>query len=261
MKFTMKELVIKKFTTFILCILFSFSALSNEQEYNFEYNLDEDLPKECNDLNDPFEPVNKKIFYFNSFLDYIILKPIAKAYGKVFSDYSKAKVGDFLSNVYEPVTTINYALQGNLDNSLLSFWKFVINSTLGVAGTYDLASQIGINHKHQSFGATLAHYGVEPGPYVVLPFLGGTNMRDMFDVIILDSTLNPVKFYAPSEAKNVHVGVSLVHYRNEIMPFTDYIAQSPDPYAAMRSAIHQRRESIVHYPKGYRCGVRPKKSK
>lgn len=245
----------KKLVTIISILLLSNPSYSNDLGYSFDYNLDDNVEIECNDLDDPFEKVNRKIFFFNSFLDHIALKPLAKAYSKLLNEPTKNRVGDFVDNIYEPLTTVNYGLQGNLDKTLSSFWKFTVNTIFGIAGTNDVASKFGLNHKPQTFGATLAHYGVSPGPYVVLPLLGSTNMRDMWDAIAFDDKLNPLKYHMSSQQKDIYSGVRLVHKRAEIMPFTDYISKnSTDPYAAIRSALHQRREAIVHYPEGYRCG-------
>jgi phospholipid-binding lipoprotein MlaA len=246
--------------TFLITLLLCLPANADEISYNFDYSLNDKADSNCSDLDDPFEKVNRKIFYFNSFVDYITLKPLAKLYGRTFNDYTKDRVGDFVDNVREPLTTVNYGLQGDLDNLISSFWRFAINSTFGVGGTYDLATDLGIKKKTQTFGSTLAHYGVSPGPYIQIPLIGGSNLRDMWDVIILDSALNPLMFPIHADAKNIYTGTRLIHKRNEIMPFTDYLAKtSTDPYAAIRAALHQRREATIHYPEGYVCGKRPKK--
>lgn len=245
----------------ILILLVSSSVKAEEFTGNYNYSLDDTTYNgDCNDLKDPFESVNRKIFYFNSFLDLIITKPMAVAYNKMMSDYSKNRVNDFVSNISEPVTTINYGLQGNLTKSLTSFWRFFINTTFGAAGTYDAATDLGITARPQNFGATLAHYGVEAGPYIVLPILGSTNLRDMWDVIALDSKTNIVRVNLPESVDNVFTGVKIVSYRANILPFTEYISKnSTDPYVGIRSALHQRRESVISYPKGYVCGKRPVK--
>jgi len=118
-----------------------------------------------------------------------------------------------------------------------------------------------LNHKPQTFGSTLAHYGVGPGPYLQLPVLGGTNMRDMWDVLAADAKLNPAKYVMSSGAGTSYTTLRLVQKRHEIMPFTDYISKnSTDPYSAIRSAMHQRRESTLNYPAGYKCGKKLRKS-
>lgn len=252
----------KKLTFFLAVLICSFQVKADEISYNFDYSLDNEPNTACSDLEDPFESVNRKIFYFNSFLDHIILKPTAKAYGKFVSDSGKQKIGNFVDNIYEPLTTVNYTLQADIDNVLSSFWKFAINTTFGIAGTHNVAAKFGIDHKPQTFGSTLAHYGVSPGPYIVIPILGGTNTRDMWDSLAADDKLNPIKYQLSKNASITYSAVRLIHKRNEIMPFTDHISKnSTDPYAAIRSAMHQRRESVVHYPAGYKCGIRASRLK
>lgn len=245
--------MIKKIIPTLLLVI----SLNANASGNYNYSLDDDHMFECSDIYDPAENVNRKIFYFNSFIDHITLKPMAKAYNKFLSDYTKNRVGDFVQNIHEPVSIINYGLQGNLDKSLQSFWRLFINTIFGFAGTSDIATELDFKVKPQNFGATLAHYGVGPGPYIVLPVLGSTNVRDMWDTIIFDSATNPIKLHMNSKISNAHTAARLVSMRAEIMPFTDYIAKnSTDPYVGIRSALHQRRESTIHYPFGYRCGVR-----
>lgn len=244
----------------LLVLSISTTAKAGKLDYEFDYNLDDNVEAECNDLADPFERVNRKIFYFNSFLDYITLKPLAKAYGKFVPNYTKNRVGNFVDNIYEPVTTVNYGFQGNLTKLLSSFWKFTINTTIGIGGTHNVAAQMGLNHKSQSFGSTLAYYGASPGPYVVLPLMGSTNMRDMWDMIAFDNKLNPLNINAPSRARDAYTVIRLIHKRHEIMPFAEHVVKnSTDPYVAIRSALHQRRESKIQYPANYRCGVKIKR--
>lgn len=245
----------------LISTLLSINAVkASELDYDFDYNLDDNVEVGCNDLSDPFEKVNRKVFYFNSFLDYITLKPLAKAYGKYIPNKAQNKIGDFVDNIYEPLTTVNYGIQVDLPNILSSFWKFMINSTIGLAGTHNIADDLGLKHKPQTFGSSLAHYGAGPGPHIVLPILGNTNMRDMWDVIALDDKLNIVKYRASSRMKDTYTGIRMVHKRYQLMPFTEYVTKnSTDPYVAIRSALHQRRETMVHYPVGYRCGVKPAK--
>lgn len=234
-----------------LILNLSSSSLANEK-YRFDYSLDEST--NCEVIEDPFESVNRKIFYFNSFLDHIILKPLARAYDRL-PEFSKARVGSVLDNINEPLTTVNYTLQGNINGSLSSFWRFVINTTIGAGGLFDVASQNGLTVKQQSLGSTLAYYGVSSGPYLVLPILGSTSMRDMWDGIGADEALNPVRWSFKANTKAGYSVVKIIHRRSEILPFTDYITKTAiDPYAAIKSSYHQTREKNLNYPYNYKCG-------
>ena len=225
---------------------------NNEDKYTYNYN---ELNGNCS-IYDPYELLNRKIFVFNSVLDTFILRPLAKGYGRFTNDYTKNRVETFVGNVSEPLSTVNYALQGNSDGVFKSFWRFTINSTFGLAGMFDIASKVGLNPPQQTLGNTLAHYGVGPGPYIVLPIYGGISARDASDPLISNSLLNPVNYALHRDFKLVVAGTKILHMRSKLMPFTDYVSKnSSDPYIAVREAIFSQRESSVVYPAGYKCPV------
>ncbi len=255
----------KKFVTYILLALLTSNAayaiggtpligdgsenskLPTEAVEPFSYGT-------CSDIDDPFEKLNRKIFIFNSVLDHFLLRPVAKGYRNMFSEGTRDRVGDVLVNLQVPVTAINNTLQMEGHKTLLSVWQFVINSTLGVAGIEDVAKKQGLHVQPQTLGSTLASYGVGPGPYVVLPFYGSSNSRDMFDTTIANSSMNPLNYKFSRNLRRSVTISRLVHERSEVLPFTDHISEtSPDPYVAIRSALHQNRESKVNYPSHYRC--------
>lgn len=203
----------------------------------------------CYDYDDPYEKLNRKIFAFNSVLDYFLLRPIAKTYNAVLNDYSRLMVTNAVNNIRTPITTVNNTLQLKGHEALVSFWRFAINSVFGVFGTHDVATKLGVVTPEQNFGATLARYGVAPGPYLVLPILGSTNGRDILDVLAMDNALNPpMQFMKTSVQNNIRV-VKTISNRGDIMPFTDHIsATAADPYIAIRSAHFQYREKNLRYP-------------
>lgn len=238
----------------IILFIFSNSFAIAEDYNNDEYQYPYSYENKCNDVYDPYEKLNRKIFMFNSVLDYFILRPVAIGYRNMTNDYTKDRVSSVLDNVSTPLSVVNYTIQGNLDGTLKSFWRFAINSTIGIFGLFDVASKMGIRIDRQTFGNSLAHYGVPPGPYLVLPFIGGTNARDFLDPVIFNNGLNPVNYYLPKDTKLASRITKLVSERSDILLFTDNIAKnSPDPYIAIRTAIHQNRESLVEYPDKFIC--------
>lgn len=233
--------------------VFSSAALA-EDSYKYNYSMKDAMNDECSDIDDPLEKINRKVFIFNSVLDHFILKPITKGYIKVLNDYTRDKVSNFVDNVNVPLTTVNNVLQGDGDNALLSFWQFTINTTLGLGGFFDVASNFDLKTSSQTFGSTLARYGVGPGPYLVLPFYGSSNVRDMFDPLMFNNKLNPVKHALHRDFATAVTITTLVQKRSEAMPFTDYVTKnSSDPYVTIRSAAHQYREKNLRYPASYRC--------
>lgn len=240
----------------IAAILIAFSLFAStvtfaEDSYKYNYSMVDD---ECTDLDDPLEKLNRKIFVFNSVLDHFILRPIAKGYTKALNDYTRDKISNFVDHVNVPLTVVNNILQGDGNNTLLSFWQFTINTTLGVGGFFDVAADVGLKTPPQTFGSTLARYGAGPGPYVVLPFFGSSNMRDIFDPLFFNSKLNPLKHQLHRDFSLPLTAVTLVQKRSEALPFTDYVTKnSSDPYVTIRSTAHQYREKNLRYPASYRC--------
>lgn len=247
------------FTTILSLALNSYAARKNKDDnYHYDYNAMND---KCS-VYDPYQGVNRKIYIFNAVLDTFILRPVAKGYGKFTNDYTKGRVGSFIANVNEPLSTVNYGAQGKGEGMGKSFWRFAINSTLGIGGLFDVASKFDVKSQPQTFGNTLAHYGVGAGPYIVVPFFGGSSARDVMDSIVLNSALNPIKYPMHSSFKTGLFAVNLVHSRDVIMPFTDYVTKnSTDTYITIRDAIINERESKVIYPAGFKCATVKNKNK
>lgn len=218
-----------------------------------EYNVYSDMQSYC-PVYDPWEKFNRKVFYFNGVIDTILLRPVALTYDFATNDYMKARIGSFTSNVYAPASTVNYALQGNAEGFHKNFWRFMLNTTIGIGGLFDVASKFGISPKSQTFGSTLAHYGVSSGPYIVLPIFGGNNMRHATDYTFTHLLFNPLYYGMHQDFTTTNGIVTSVHSRAILLPFTNYISKnSLDPYATIRDTIHQKSEKSVTYPLGYKC--------
>ena len=129
------------------------------------------------EIYDPLEPINRAIFSFNNVADRIILEPAAKGYKKLPSPIQSG-IGNFLSNLKMPLVIINQLLQGQGKNAVESSGRFVVNTTAGIFGLIDVAADLGLEQQQEDFGQTLGYWGFESGPYVVLPFLGPSSLRD-----------------------------------------------------------------------------------
>lgn len=240
----------------ISCSFLHYAAADDASEYKYTYNLNDE--SNCSESYDPYEQLNRKFFTFNSFLDYIISRPIAVGYKYATNDFVRARIGGVLENIMTPLTTVNYTLQFNGTGAVKSLWRFFLNTTFGLGGMFDVASKLGIETTPQTFGSTLAHYGVGPGPYLVLPIFGGTNARDVTDTLFLNNALNPVRYPMHKDFRLAVTSTKLVHDREELLQFTDYVGEnSTDPYIAIRSAIHQNRESKISYPENFICPINP----
>lgn len=237
----------------IILIFLNIKIFANEgKDINYNYNYSE-LYDKCQ-VYDPYQSLNRKIFQFNRNLDTFILRPIAKGYARFTNDYTKNRVESFVDNIKVPLTTANYGIQGNIDGIFKSFWRFAINSTFGVVGLFDIASKFDLNPEAQTFGNTLTHYGVGPGPYIVLPIYGGMSARDIIDPLFTNSFLNLAQWPMNNNLKLSITAARTIHYREKIMPFTDYVTKhSPDPYIAIRDATLTQREAKILYPSGFKC--------
>jgi len=200
------------------------------------------------------EKVNRKVFTVNSYLDYALLRPIARGYSNLVPEKAKSKINNFFVNFYTPITFVNNILQLDFKAAMKTFWKFSFNTTFGILGFHDLTTPLGLDVKKETFSSTLAYYGARPGPYIVLPVYGGTNLRDMLDILTFDKSFNPVTYKISTTAYNIVSATGTVHNRAMILPFTDNIAMtSLDPYVTMRSILYQKRENELRYPEKYKC--------
>jgi len=127
---------------------------------------------------DPVQGFNRKVYAFNNGVDQAVIRPVARGYDKVVPDPAKRSVSNFLNNLREPLYAVNNLLQGKVDRALGSTYRFIVNSTLGIGGLLDVAEKHEVEIAKEDFGQTLAAWGVKPGPYIMLPFLGPSNMRD-----------------------------------------------------------------------------------
>lgn len=192
---------------------------------------------------DPIEPVNRGIFQFNYAVDSVIIKPVAQGYGAVMPKHGKTMVSNFVSNIKEPVTFANSILQADANNSFCTLWRFLINSTVGVGGLFDAASEIGLKNRETGLGDTFAIYGVDTGPYLMIPIFGPSSVRDgigrLGDVFMdpVSYTNNPI-FYSV-------IAVKTVEARERNMKLLNDIYNSIDPYTTMRSIYTQYRTKAV----------------
>ena len=135
------------------------------------------LPLHSEDINDPFEDINRISFEFNESLDKNFLKPVAQAYSKTPKPVKKG-ITNFFNNLEEVETTVNQVLQGKPKLAINDFSRFLINSTIGLGGLIDVATKIGLTRHEEDFDQTLALWGVPTGPYIMLPALGPSSLRD-----------------------------------------------------------------------------------
>ncbi len=196
-------------------------------------------------IDDRYEGLNRGVYKFNDTLDRAALKPIAKGYRKVTPQFIRTGIGNVLSNIEYPGTFINQFLQGKWALGFKDTGRFLINSTLGVAGIFDVATPLGLEKNDEDFGQTLAVWGVSSGPFVNLPLLGPSTMRDA-PARVFDWFTNPLQYTdLPWEAEWGNRVINVVHSRADLLPLDDTLQRTYDPYAFIRDAWLQQREFNV----------------
>ena len=194
---------------------------------------------------DPMEPWNRGVYKFNDAVDRAVLKPAAQAYDFVTPTPVQTGVNNFFNNLSDAWSTVNSLMQFKGQEAMNSFWRFTINSTFGLGGLLDIATEAQIPRVKQDFGLTLAHYGVQSGPYVVLPLLGPSTLRDTIARPV-DSFGNPVGHLDDVGARNALLGLDVVSTRDKYMEVSDLRDQiALDPYVFTRDAYLQNRDSRV----------------
>lgn len=197
---------------------------------------------ELRNLDDPWEGFNRKIYAFNDGFDRYLLFPVASTYRKLTPDPIDRGVTNFFKNILMPVTIANDVMQLKIPAAFSDTGRFLLNSTVGVFGFIDVASLVGLNYEREDFGQTLGYWGVKPGPYVVLPFLGGYTVRDGFG-LLPDYALSAANMIDDMVLRNSLVGVDVIDIRADVIPAEQLI--TGDRYVFLRDAYLQQRRYLV----------------
>ena len=209
---------------FLLILLLSFPILGEE-------------------INDPFEDLNRDIFIFNEKLDEKLLKPAALTYRKVTPQFARTGVTNFFNNLEEIDTTINQVLQGEIKYAFNDAGRFVINSTIGLFGLIDVASKMGLEKHEEDFGQTLGVWGFDSGPYIMIPFLGPSNPRDLLSRPI-SSFLSGTFAMEDNDVKITLVGIDALETRERLLDAETLIIG--DKYIFVKDAYIQSREYEIN---------------
>lgn len=192
---------------------------------------------------DPWESTNRMIFAFNETLDKYILRPVAKGYDFVMPDAAQRGVGNFISNIYEFNSVFNSLLQGRLEGAAQSGGRLLVNTTLGILGFFDVATAMGIEPNFSDFGQTLAVWGVEPGPFVMLPVFGPRTVRSGVGYFVDTYTSIPA-LIDDREAAYVFWTIEVIDFRAGLLDADDLI--TGDRYIFIRDAYLQARRTYIN---------------
>lgn len=190
---------------------------------------------------DPLERINDDIFAFNSAFDYFVLEPVAKTYAAVVPLPAQTGIGNAVNNLGVAKKAVNNLLQAKPVAASREIARFVINSTVGIAGIFDMARKLGLEPSDQDMGITLGLYGFSHGAYLVLPLLPPTTVRDGLGRVA-DSFMNPLSYFTPYYVPLSITVADTVNNRALNMKTYDALKLSIDPYGAVRNAYLQVRQ-------------------
>jgi phospholipid-binding lipoprotein MlaA len=228
--------------------LFVGSAVEQASE---QPNVDSEVYEEApGDLDDPLEPFNRLMFMINDFADTLVLNPMAMLYKTFLPEFVQTSISNALGNLSEPLNFINSSLQGKIDDAFETLGRFIVNSTLGILGIFDVASDIGLKKHSEDFGQTLSSWGFTTGPYLVLPLLGPSSFRDAIGQGV-DIFTDPMNAISRHNDKENYVTIrwtseSLSRRANYADEITSLKETSLDFYATIRSLYIQRRKHLVN---------------
>ncbi|MEQ9317112.1 MAG: VacJ family lipoprotein [Henriciella sp.] len=200
---------------------------------------------------DPFEGWNRGVYEFNEVVDKAAIEPVAKAYRYGTPGLFRDGVSNFLTNLRQPIVFTNTVLQGEIDASGETFGRFLINSTLGVVGIFDVASAWGVAEHNEDFGQTLGVWGVSEGPYLMLPLLGPSNLRDTVGMGV-DRGFDPltwIEFDSDNHLDDqIAVGrtvIGAISARASLIEAIETLREQPEPYVALRRNYTSQRRAAI----------------
>ena len=197
-------------------------------------------------VNDPFENYNRTMYSINDTLDKAIIKPAAQGYDAVLPDAIERGVSNFFSNLNEITVILNDLLQLKFGQAIDDTGRFLLNSTVGFAGVFDVAGHAGYESNDEDFGQTLGVWGVEQGAYIVLPFFGPSTTRDTFG-LVGDILTDPVTYVDDAGARNALTVLKVVDARANLLGVEKVLEEAAeDKYSYVRDAYLQRRENLVY---------------
>lgn len=199
------------------------------------------------DPRDPLEKVNRSIHSFNDSLDRAVLKPVAKGYEAITPVFARTGVRNFFSNLDDVTVLANDILQLKLEQTSRDFLRLTFNTTFGLFGLLDIASEMGLQKHNEDFGQTLGYWGAGPGPYLVLPFLGPSDLRDTGGYIVDSASTDLVASQNKIATRNTLTATRLISRRSELLAAKQVVDEAAlDNYEFTRDFYLQRRRGLVY---------------
>ena len=204
------------------------------------------IAEAADDEHDPWESYNRAIFAFNDAVDRWVLEPVAKGYDVVVPDPLERCISNFFQNLRVPINSVNGFLQGKPVNGASDVGRFVVNTTIGLAGFLDPATYFGLDRHDEDFGQTLGVWGVPPGPYLVWPLYGASTVRDTGGAIV-DTAMSLTPFFVDSYVTLGARVFETVNARSIVLEDVQHAREAAlDFYSFVRNAYLQRRIALIH---------------
>lgn len=198
------------------------------------------------DPRDPFEAFNRRVYRFNEVVDEAVTRPVATAYRDYVHVEIRNRVRNFFGNIGDVFIGVNNFLQGKVEEGIQDWARVAFNTTFGLLGLHDIASEMGLEKHNEDFGQTLGWWGVESGPYLVLPFLGSSTVRDGVGTGI-DLYVDPLDEARPIALRNTLWGLRVISVRADLLDASRILEQAAlDKYVFQRDAYLQRRRNLVY---------------
>jgi len=195
--------------------------------------------------HDPYEGFNRPMFAVNEAIDKYAAKPVAQVYDNAVPLPVKASVGNFFGNAGDLWIGVNSALQGKLGDAGIDLGRLLINSTVGILGLFDVASELGLERHDEDFGQTLAVWGVDGGGYLYWPVIGSSNVRDTVGFAV-GTYADPAMYVRPVSVRNSMAALRFVDIRASLLPSDKVVEEAAlDKYAYIRDAYLQRRRNQI----------------
>lgn len=196
---------------------------------------------------DPLEPVNRAIFSFNDGFDQVIAEPVAEGYRAAVPSFARTGITNFFANLGDLWIAINDLIQGKPGKALDDWTRVFVNTTVGIFGLYDIASDLGLEKRNEDFGQTLGRWGVGSGPYLVLPFVGPSTVRDALSYALVDVNADLVLQHRKVPARNTLFVARIISQRANLLDASKIVEEAAlDKYTFTRDAYLQYRQNLVY---------------
>ena len=199
------------------------------------------------DERDPWEGFNRSVYSFNETMDDVLFDPVSNVYDFLTPDFLDNGISNFFNNIGQVAVIANDIMQFKFTQAVNDGVRFMINSTLGLLGFFDIMGDAGLHSSEEDFGQTLAHWGVESGPYIVVPFFGPTTVRDATGFAVDRGVLSPIFYLEDDLTRAGLLTLNYVDVKSDLLSASDLVEDaSVDEYEFIKNAYFQKRASQIN---------------